>query len=222
MKLTTIILGLLILLTIQSCELKNSKKSDVLVENSKDIFDKYSNDSIRNEIFKIAYQNTSTAPSYIVFKAVDLNTGKTKEICCEAPFLSGAMEREFAQDYDAKGSEFIDSLILQNTNKVFKFKNKEALKNIGFEQYPDSARIREVALKNNLEYFVAKYGANDSIASIDFSEYKDKFAQLVFAHIMFECGIVTSRDCIAGNYLWFGDPNKAYPEVKQADENKND
>jgi len=97
MKLTTKILGLLILFTVQSCGLKNSNKTDLLVNDSKNIFDKYSNDSIRNQIFKIAYQNNSTAPSYIVFKAVDLNTGKEKEICCEAPFLSGAIHRELGK-----------------------------------------------------------------------------------------------------------------------------
>ena len=39
------------------------------------------------------------------------------------------------------------------------------------------------------------------------------YTQKVFAHIMFECGIITSRDCIAGNNIWFGDPNISVQEI---------
>lgn len=199
------ILGLLILLTVQSCGLKNNNKSDMILNDSKDIIDKYSNDSVRNQIFKIAYQNTSTAPSYVVFKAVDLNTKETKEICCEAPFLSGAMHREFEKGYTESESKFIDNLILNNKSRVFQFKNKDALKNIGFDEYPGSDLIKKAATKINLEYYLKIYGANDSIKSMNFNNDSTGVSQLVFAHLMFECGIITSRDCEAGNYIWFGD-----------------
>lgn len=220
MKLTTKILGLLILFTIQSCGLKNSNKTDLLVKDSKNIFDKYSNDSIRNQIFKIAYQNTSTAPSYIVFKAVDLNTGKEKEICCEAPFLSGAMHRELGKGYNESDSKFIDSLILNNKSRVFEFKNNEALKNIGFDEYPDTNAIEKAAVHYNLDYYFKKYGANDSIKSMNFNNDTTGVSQLVFAHLMFECGIITSRDCVAGNYIWFGDPKITLSETPKIEENE--
>lgn len=220
MKLTTKILGLLILFTVQSCGLKNSNKTDLLVTHSKNIFDKYSNDSIRNQIFKIAYQNTSTAPSYVVFKALDLNTGKENEICCEAPFLSGAMHREFGKGYGEGESQFIDSLILNNKSRVFEFKNKDALKNIGFDEYPDFDVVKKAAAKTNLDYYFKKYGANDSIKSMNFNNDTTGVSQLVFAHLMFECGIITSRDCVAGNYVWFGDPKITLSETPKIEENE--
>ncbi len=113
MKQTFKILVLVILTVIQSCGQKNSTDNTVKTEPVIDIFEKYSNDSIRDRIFKIAYENASTAPSYIVFIAEDLNTGTRKEICCEAPFLSGAMHRELKKGYDEIGSKFINSLILE-------------------------------------------------------------------------------------------------------------
>jgi len=198
------ILGLLIIL--QSCDLiiqndnvQNTKSSDT------DLFDKYSNDSIRERIYKIAYNHKSTAPCYIVFKAKDLNTGLIKEICCEAPFLSGAMHRELEIEFDTKGIEYIDSLVLIKRDSIFEFKNTKALENISFHSYPDIEAIKAIALLEDIDYFVENFGNNDSISSINFGNERG-YLQEVFAHIMFKCGIITSRDCIAGNYIWFGDP----------------
>ena len=41
-----------------------------------------------------------------------------------------------------------------------------------------------------------------------FFETDTGFVQITFAHIMFNCGILANRDCIAGNNIWFGDINK--------------
>jgi hypothetical protein len=216
MKQTFKILGLIILTIIQSCGQKNRTDNTLITEPVIDIFEKYSNDSIRDRIFKIAAENASTAPSYIVFIAEDLNTGTRKEICCEAPFLSGAIHRELKKSYDEIGSKFIDSLILENKDKIFKFKDEEALENIGFKAYPDRETITKIALQSDLDYYVKKYGANDSIKSIRFDS-DSGFVQETFAHVMFKCGIITSRDCIAGNYIWFGDPNLSMPKLPEID-----
>jgi hypothetical protein len=212
MRQTFKILGLVVLTIFQSCGLKSGADSTVINTNSDiDIFENYSNDSIRDRIFRIAYENNSTAPSYIVFIAEDLNTGTKKEICCEAPFLSGAMHRELRKDYDEISSKYIDSLILEDKDKIFKFKNEEALENIGFKAYPDSETITKIASQKDLDYYFKKYGANDSIKSIRFDS-DSALVQKTFAHVMFKCGIITSRDCISGNYIRFGDPNLSMPK----------
>ena len=217
MKQTYKILGLVVLTIFQSCGLKSGIDNTAIDNNSDiDIFENYSNDSIRDQIFRIAYENKSTAPSYIVFIAEDLNTGTKKEICCESPFLSGAMHRELRKGYDEISSKFIDSLILENKEKIFKFKNEEALENISFKTYPDSESIALIASQNDLDYYFKKYGANDSIKSIRF-DIDSGFVKETFAHVMFKCGIITSRDCIAGNYIWFGDPNLSMPKLPEID-----
>jgi len=206
------------LIIIQSCGLKNQNDKVTKVESLRtDLFDKYSNDSIRAQIFEIAYDNKSTAPSYIVFKAKDLSTGLIKEICCEAPFLSGAMHRELNIEYDEKGSKYIDSIILENRNKTFEFNNKDALNNISFREYPDQETIDRIASKNDLDYYNEKFGNNDSIKFMHF-ENDTGFVQESFAHIMFKIGIIISRDCIAGNTIWFGDPNISMPKIPNIDE----
>lgn len=201
-------LGLIIIILAQSCGLKN--QNDKVSNNNQlqtDIFEKYANDSVRDRIFKIAYNNKSTAPSYIVFTAKDLNTGLIKEICCEAPFLSGAMHRELNIKYDKEGTEYVDSIILANRFETYEFSNKEALKNISFYEYPEKNIVDQLASKTDLESFHREFGRNDSIKFMHF-ENDTGFVQESFAHIMFNCGIITSRDCIAGNNIWFGDPRK--------------
>lgn len=208
MKLLFKILGLSIIIILQSCGLKNlNDKVSTNDSSETELFDKYSNDSIRYAIFEIAYDNKSTAPSYIVFKAKDLNTGLTKEICCEAPFLSGAMHRELQIEYNSKGTEYIDSIILANRQGVFKFKNKEALNNISFFDYPDSTKLMKIAEGIDLDYYSKTFGKNDS-SKLMYFKTDTAFVQITFTHIMFKCGILTNRDCEAGNNIWFGDPNR--------------
>jgi len=188
-----------------SCGLKNSKEKILVSTTNRDNLRNKSvvNDSLIAKNFEDAYNNNSTAPSYIVFKAVDLNTRQTKEICCVAPFLSGAMHREYKKDYDNNGTNYIDSLVLNNKERLFKFRDKSALENISFYDYPDSLFIEKEKKKYNLDQYITKFVGTDSTESVNFSDRKN-FKQVVFAHIMFKCGIITRQDCVAGNYLHIG------------------
>lgn len=198
------ILGFSLLLVIHSCGSKDETDNETDYSKSKfELFDEYSNDSLRALLFEIAYNNKSTAPSYVVFKAKDLNTNLTKEICCEAPFLSGSIHTEFDIDYDTKGMEKVDSIILINKQNIYQFENEDALNNISFYDYPNYEKVIQVAQELDLSYYHRLYGKNDLIGSLHF-ENDTGYVQLTFAHIMFNCGIITSRACFAGNNLWFG------------------
>jgi hypothetical protein len=124
------------------------------------------------------------------------------------------MHRELGRDYDEISSKYIDSLILGNKTKVFRFKDKDALENISFNTYPDSESIVKIASQKDLDYYFKKYGANDSINSMQF-DGDSGIVQKTCAHIMFKCGIITSRDCVAGNYLLFGDPKMLMPKIPE-------
>jgi hypothetical protein len=194
------ILGLLFIMLIQSCAPKDQNE-----KLETDFFSKYSNDSISSLIFKIAYDNKTCAPSYIVFQAQDLNTGIKKEICCEAPSLSESMHRELNIENDEKGTAYIDSIILSNRLKTFKFKNKNALNNIRFEEYPDIKEIYKVALKNDLDYYHNNFGTNDSARYVHF-EKDPGFEKETFAHVMFKIGVISRRDCVTGANILFWKP----------------
>ncbi|TDK50527.1 hypothetical protein [Algoriphagus formosus] len=212
------ILGVLILVTFYSCERKDSNHNTNKFENIfLNVFDKYGNDSVRNKIFEIAYKNESTAPSYLVFIAKNLNTGEIKEICTEAPFLSGAMHHEFGMGHDLKSSQFIDSLVLANHERFFEFENEKALKSISFTEYPTRKRIKEIASTLDLDYYVKNFGSNENVKFMEFDK-DEYFHQLAFAHIMFNCGIITSRSSMGGNNIWFGYPSIIAPEIPDIEE----
>lgn len=184
----------------QKDKISNEKKPFV------NVFDKYSNDSIRAINFEIAYYNSGTAPNYLVFKAKDLNTGLIKEICTEAPFLSGALHREYEVDYDEEGTAYIDSIAISKKQDIYEFRKKEALDNIDFFKYPDYSRILEIAKGIDVESYHNKFGKNKSAELKHFTS-DTGFVQLTFCHIMFNCGILTTRDCVAGNNIHFGSPD---------------
>jgi hypothetical protein len=190
------------LIVINSCKSNDYKET---VPGQEILFDKFSNDTVRSINFEIAYDNNSTAPNYVVFKAKDLNTGLIKEICTEAPFLSGALHIEFGVDYDKKGIKYIDSIARRDNQTIFEFRKKEALDNIDFFNYPEYHRILEIAKGLDLEYYHRKFGKND-VQEKKYFPSDSGFVQLTFCHIMFKCGILTRRDCIAGNNIYFGFP----------------
>jgi hypothetical protein len=212
------IFGVFILWIVISCEFKRPIETSVqtLAQEVK-IFDKYTNDSLRNYIFEIAYKNESTAPSYVVFKAKNLNNGEIKEICTEAPFLSGAMHLEFGMGNDLKSDRFIDSLILANPGRIFEFKDENALKNISFNEYPTKNKIEEIASTLDLDYYINSFGSNENVKFMEFDQ-AEYFYQLSFAHIMFNCGIITSRGSIGGNTIWFGYPSIRAPKIPNLEE----
>ncbi|MDO3696041.1 hypothetical protein QVZ41_14405 [Wenyingzhuangia sp. chi5] len=180
-----------------SCGQKNQKEITSINEKTEIInSENYINDSIKKKIFKIAYDNQSTAPSYIVFKVKNLINGETKEICCEAPFLSGAMHRELNIGYSKVEIKYIDSIILKNSLDFFEFKNPEALKNIDFNNYPKKKEIDSISKRYNIK----KYCSNDSIKRFHFKNDTIS-SQKTFAHVMFNHGIIINRDCFAGNNI---------------------
>jgi hypothetical protein len=195
-------IGFIILISIDDDNQEEVKITDCNTE-KESVFEKYSNDSTRSRIFILSYNNKSTAPNYIVFKAKNSNTGEIKEICSEAPFLSGAMHRELEIKYDKKGTIYIDSLILKKRNNIYEFSKKEALDNISFFDYPDSLSILKIAKELDLENYHKTYANNDSSMWMHF-ETDTGFEQKTFSHIMFKIGVMTRRSCEAGNNICLG------------------
>lgn len=166
--------------------------------------DKYANDSLRYEIYKIALNNTSTSPSYIVIKVTNGSTGEQKELCTEAPFLEGALHEEYGIHYDSVGANKIHIMAIQQVDRSFKFSNTAALNNVGFVEYPSIKEVNAYARSLDIDYYKHMYGGNQGNAWINFLDHRTE--QLLFAHILFQCGIISRRTDLAGNILLIGNP----------------
>jgi hypothetical protein len=143
----------------------------------------------KSKMFCAALDNTSTAPNYIVIRVKDLKNGITKEICTEAPFLLGALGRQLGQ------SNF--SLDCQKyKSRYFEFRNDSALWNISFDLY-NTADLEKYANTIDIKKTVQQVRSG-KLSSIGFPPH-DRKQQRMFAHLMFNNGIMMTRGCVAGN-----------------------
>lgn len=150
-------------------------------------------ESIKQKMFNLAYIYDSTAPYYVVAMIKNRNTGEVKELCSEAPFIKGALHREFEKDYDYSFN--LDS----TTTRYFELSKDSALWNISFDLYTQ----KELLLYKetlNIDSIITILKEKKH-SSIQFSPYSaDSKEQIMYAHIMFDYGIMMRRGCEAGNY----------------------
>ena len=156
------------------------------------------------KMYCTALENFSTAPNYVVVIAKNLNTGEVKEICTETNFLSGAITRQTGKNTSTiskNGVLYIGSTICEDyPNRYFEFSEEDALENISYDLYSESELndyAKTVHIANTVER--VKNGAlRDTTFCYD--DYKKcRKEQIMFAHLMFNNGIMMTRGCWAGN-----------------------
>ncbi|HWZ03124.1 MAG TPA: hypothetical protein VNX40_05890 [Mucilaginibacter sp.] len=151
------------------------------------VFNPKLNLNIKQKMLDSSFANNSTAPNFVVIIATNKLTGKTKEICTEAPFVEGGLERNTG---NAKSQRY--------KSQYFYFNTKPALDNIGFNEYSYDDLIQYGQTKKIRE-IVKMVLKNDEEQEINFQGTRKE--QFMFAHILFNNGILSTRGCIAGNLM---------------------
>jgi hypothetical protein len=139
------------------------------------------------EMYCSALENNSTAPNYVVVTVKNLKTGELKEICTEAPFLNGALDHE-----TGKKSEFSCEIYEE---RYFEFSNDSALWNISFDLYT-LAELNNYAKTINVSEIIHNVKSAKLTRKTFTSNWKE---QIMFAHLMFNNGVMMTRGCITGN-----------------------
>jgi len=138
------------------------------------------------KMFCSALSNQSTAPNYVVVTVRNLNTGEIKEVCTEAPFINGAMGREIG-DWSIQCKDY--------KARYFELSKDSALSNISFNLYTQS----------ELERFEKSIHVANIVEQVKSGKLNGKTfegskkEQVMFAHLMFNYGVMMTRGCIAGN-----------------------
>lgn len=143
-------------------------------------------DQTKFKMFCSALDNFSTAPNYIVVTVKNKKTGETKEVCTEAPFIQGAMGRETG-DWTFNYKNY--------KTRYFEFSRDSALWNISFDLYTKDDLDRYAMTINVTE--IVKQVKSGKLTSKTFMG--DRKEQIMFAHLMFNNGVMMTRGCIAGN-----------------------
>jgi hypothetical protein len=142
-----------------------------------------------------AVDNESTFQFFLVAKVKDLNTGKTREICTKGDFLEGALHMEYKIDYDSSGIKKLENIQRKNKKRYFEFKDAKALNNLGLSNY-SMDDLAEFEKSHNIDSLtqVVKNG-KWSLA------IKDDKTMLLYAHMLFNRGILTGENNCFGGIL---------------------
>jgi hypothetical protein len=144
----------------------------------------------QTKMFCKALRHFSSAPYYLVVGVENELTGIRKNVCTEAPFLQGAVDKQNGK-YSGK------NLSCRNfKNRTISLSNPSALSNIGFDLY-SIAELDSFAQTIDLLQII------DRVRTEKYVELHmvPKKRQIMFAHLMFQNGIMTSRGCISGDMI---------------------
>lgn len=156
------------------------------------------NEQIKQEMFCKALNNLSTAPNYVVLNIKNIKTGEIKEVCTEAPFLSGAIYKEYGKYPDK-----IDCK--KNKERYFEFSKDSALWNINYNLY-SKISLDSFSKTINVEEII-KLVKSGKLESKTFKNSSKE--QIMFAHLMFNNGVMMTRGCVAGNICELSYYNKS-------------
>jgi hypothetical protein len=151
-----------------------------------------------------AIKNESTSQYYLVVKVKNLNNGLTREYCTKGDFLKGALHQECKLDYDNKGVSKVYSLAVDNKDRYFEFKNDSAIWNIiGDWEYSidDLDKMEKKINFDSLAIQIRKTGKWSM-------EIFDDKTMLLYAHALFNRGVLTGEDDCFGGTLVYVDRNK--------------
>ena len=153
-------------------------------------------DSIMYLNYLNAIENQSTLKYFMVVKIRNLNNEETREICTKGNFLAGALHREYKLGYSIDEIIKVQNLMIANKERYFEFKDTSAINNIGLNKYS----VEE------FEEFEKKISTDSILKSQinkDWSMYfKDDKTMLIFAHLLFNRGILTGENNSFGGTIY--------------------
>ncbi|MDA9774422.1 hypothetical protein N9B82_05645 [Saprospiraceae bacterium] len=124
---------------------------------------------------------SSTSQTYYAFKAKDLDSNITKEICCDYDSFEGAIE------IDSVGYKY------DPTSRIHAFKTQEALEYIGFYTF-DEKQLDSCKESYDLKQFISQYESD----FMKFSNSLDRDCQLYYAYLLFKDKVISRSGSFAG------------------------
>jgi hypothetical protein len=150
-------------------------------------------DEILYSNYKKAVKNESTFQYFLVIRVTDLSTGQTRDICTKGNFLLGAIHREYKMGYDDNSIRKVERIALSSRTRTFKFKNTEAIQNLGLDRY-SMDDLKEFEKKSNIDKLVMEINGA-------WTKRLDDKELLLYAHSLFNRGILTGENNCYGGTL---------------------
>jgi len=158
-------------------------------------------DSIIYNNYLKAIDNESTFSLFLVVTINDLNTGQKREICTRGDFLEGALHIEYKIKYDSLGLAELDNIQRNNKSRYFELKDTAALNNLGFYNYTIED-LTKFEKGHNIDSVVQLFKNGKSGLDIP-----DDKIMLLYAHSLFNRGILTGENICFGGRLIYAEDN---------------
>lgn len=162
-------------------------------------FTKDENDLLYQNYAKAVINNGDTFQLHLVIKVKNLNTNEIREICAQGNSLQSAIHREYKIDYDNKGLAKALKIALKNKSRYFEFKNDSALSYLGIKDYSEND-LKELEHKVNFDSLAKAIKEKQN-----WSIYLDNKELIMYAHALFNKGILTGENnCFGGKLIFVG------------------
>lgn len=153
-------------------------------------------DSIMYLNYLNAIENQSTLQYFTVVKIRNLNNKETREICTKGNFLAGALHREYKLGYSIDEIIKVQNLLSENKERYFEFKDTSAINNLDLNKY-------SVEEFEKFEKETNRDSISKSIINKDWSmHFEDDKTMLIFAHSLFNRGILTGENNSFGGTIY--------------------
>ena len=144
-----------------------------------------------------AIENQSTLQYFTVVKIKNLNNKETREICTKGNFLAGALHREHKLGYSIDEVIKVQNLMIDNKKRYFEFKDTSAINNLSLNKYSVD-EFAKFENKTNMD------SISKSAINKDWSMYfEDDKAMMMFAHSLFNRGILTGENNSFGGTIYY-------------------
>ncbi|RKR08468.1 hypothetical protein C8C83_0052 [Flavobacterium sp. 90] len=164
-------------------------------------FTKDENDLLYQNYAKAVINHGDTFQLHLVIKVKNLDNNEIREICTQANSLQSAIHQEYKIDYDDKGLEKALKIALENKSRYFEFKNDSALSYLGIKDYSEND-LKELERKINFDSLAKSIKKKQS-----WSKYLEDKELIMYAHALFNRGILTGENNCRGGKLVFVGPN---------------
>lgn len=151
-----------------------------------------------------ALENQSTFQYFLVVQVKDLNNGHVREYCTKGNFLKGALHREFNLNYDSQGISKVNQIAIENKERYFEFKNDSAIWNIGGVWEYSIKELTDFEKQQDFDALATQIRNKGKWSK----EIADDKTMLMYAHALFNRGILTGENNCWGGTLHYVDRNK--------------
>lgn len=139
--------------------------------------------------YAAAIKNKSSMQYFAVIKVVDVTNGTMREVCAPGSFIRRALHKELKYDYDDQSVAMVQHMALMSLDRIIEFKDTTAIQLLGVDTYTE-ADLAAFEKANDIKT-LAKNIRNWGTWKMEFRDDKE---MLLYAHALFNQGILTGED----------------------------